>query len=78
MDIQQALSVISDPTVPCADRIRTAMTVGLEPYDHCEALRIAEWELDLRRLERLADETPFADEREKLIEQADALLSIPF
>jgi hypothetical protein len=54
------------------------MTVGLEPYDHCEALRIAEWELDLRRLERMADETPFADEREKLIEQADALLSIPF
>lgn len=79
MHLTDALDIISNPSIPCAERIRTALSVGLEPRNHCEALTHASIELDRLRFLRLADEPGCsATERELFIEQADALLSIPF
>lgn len=79
MTLSEALDIISNPAIPCADRLRAAISVGLEPRCGCEALRHARLELDRLRFLRLADEPGISSaEREALIEQADALLSIPF
>lgn len=79
MTLSDALDIISNPDIPCADRLRAAMAVNLEPRNCCVALQHAEWELRMLRFLRLADEPGISSaEREALIEQADALLSIPF
>lgn len=79
MTMADALDIITNPAIPCADRIRAALSIGLEPRNSCEALRHARLELDRLRFLRLADEPGISSaEREALIEQADALLSIPF
>lgn len=79
MDLSSALDIITNPSIPCAERLRTAISIGLEPRQKCEALRHAMLELDRLRFLRLADEEGISsDEREMLIEQADALLSTPF
>lgn len=79
MTVTEALDIITNPAIPCADRIRTALSIGLEPRNSCEALRHASLELERLRFLRLADEPGISSvERETLIEQADILLSIPF
>lgn len=79
MTMADALDIITNPDIPCADRLRAALSIGLEPRNSCEALRHARNELEMLRFLRLADEPGISlAEREALIEQADALLSIPF
>jgi len=79
MTMTDALDIITNPNIPCADRIRAAMSIGLEPRNSCEALRHAHLELDRLRFLRLADEPGISlVDRTWLIEQADVLLSIPF
>lgn len=79
MTTADALDIIINPSIPCADRLRAAIEIGLEPRNSCDALRHASLELDMLRFLRLADEPGISPaEREALIEQADALLSIPF
>lgn len=79
MQLTDALDIISNPSVPCAERLRAALSIGLEPRNSCDALRHASTELDMLRCLRLADEPGCPEaEREALIERADFLLSIPF
>lgn len=79
MTMAEALDIITNPAIPCADRLRAALSIGLEPRNSCEALRHASLELDRLYFLRLADEPGISSaERVTLIEQADVLLSIPF
>lgn len=79
MTMADALDIITNPAIPCADRLRAALSIGLEPRNSCDALRHARLELDRLHFLHLADEPGISSaEREMLIEQADALLSIPF
>jgi len=79
MTMADALDIITNPDIPCADKLRAALSIGLEPRNSCEALRHASLELERLRFLRLADEPGISStERDALIEQADVLLSIPF
>ena len=79
MTLSDALDIINNFNIPCADRLRAAMAINLEPRNCCGALQHADIELKRLRFLSLAEEEGCSpEEREMLIEQADALLSIPF
>lgn len=41
MDMIDALRIITDKSIPCAERLRTAMSINLEPRQSCAALERA-------------------------------------
>ena len=47
MNISDALDIISNPNIPCATRIQTALSIGLEPRQRCVALDDARIKLNL-------------------------------
>lgn len=45
--LADVLVIVCDPSIPCADRIRAALSIGLEPRQRCLALDSAASKLDL-------------------------------